>query len=282
MCVEFHNRHRLDPRQPSTPRPRRHTAWGTAWPAWAAWLVGAILTLILLFALATRSPISAAPPAEAPFGLPFDLAPGPSTWLLGQLYGNTTGAYFLGDVWYAAGQGLHFGLDFSAPCGTPVVSIGDGVVVQPDLLARGSGPHNLIVRYPVPNAPDLELVALYGHLLRRPDLVPGQPVARGQPIAVTGDPDLTCDSRPHLHVELRSPDYRTAYNPVPWIEADWDALMLLGSYSDVSFARDLDQPLRWVRPEDQPDVRFGGPRLNDYARAWPADRADTACVLGAC
>lgn len=243
------------------------------------------VALLLLAAnpRAVPSPVArAAAPATPPFGLPFDLPPGPSTWMLGQLYGNTTGAWFFGDDWYAAGQGLHFGLDFSAPCGTPVASIGDGLVVQADLLARGSGPHNLLVRYPLADPPGTEIVALYGHLRERPDLAPGDFVARGQRIAITGDPDLSCDSRPHLHLELRSPDYRSAYNPVPWIDADWDALMLLGSYTDVSFARDLDNPLRWVRPEDQPDVRFGGPRLNRYARAWPADRSDTACVLGGC
>lgn len=231
---------------------------------------------------AAPEPVGLAPPSPPPFGLPFDLPPGPSTWLLGQLYGNTTGSFFLGDVWYAAGQGMHFGLDFPAPCGTPLVSIGDGVVLQADLLARGSGPHNLLVRYPVPGQPERQLIALYGHLRERPALAPGEAVLRGQRIALTGDPDLTCRSRPHLHLELRSADTRTAYNPIAWIDADWDALMLLGPFSDVSFTRDLDQPLRWVRPDAQPDIRFGGPRLNAYPRAWPADRADTRCVLAAC
>ena len=82
---------------------------------------------------------AATAPAEPPFGLPFAGPPGPGSWLLGQLYGNTTGAYRNGDLWYAAGQGLHFGLDFIVPCDTPVVSLGDGEVVQADWTARGSG-----------------------------------------------------------------------------------------------------------------------------------------------
>src|SRR5512136_2371470 len=82
---------------------------------------------VVLLALGTSlsaAPEGTAPAGGPPFGLPFAAAPGPATWLAGQLYGNTTGAYFQADEWYAAGQGLHFGIDLLAPCGTPVVSIG--------------------------------------------------------------------------------------------------------------------------------------------------------------
>src|SRR5574337_170544 len=66
------------------------------------------------------------PPVTGPlFRLPFDLQPGLSTWYVIQFYGNTTGAYRFRDTWYDQGQGLHFGVDFAAKCGTPVVSIGD-------------------------------------------------------------------------------------------------------------------------------------------------------------
>ena len=236
----------------------------------------ASLLVAALLALAAGSPARAAP-TTPPFGLPFAEAPGSGTWLMGQLYGNTTGAYRLGDLWYQAGQGLHFGLDLIAACGTPVVSIGDGEVVQADWTARGSGPHNLIVRHP-----EQRVTVLYGHLLRKPDLAPGEAVRRGQVVGASGDPDETCSGRPHLHLEIRSLDYRTAYNPLDWIDADWDAAMLMGPFSDIAFARDLDNPLRWVRPEDQPDVRFGGPRLNAYPRAWPERDGDAACVVTGC
>ncbi|MDX1522177.1 MAG: hypothetical protein R3264_11155, partial [Anaerolineae bacterium] len=53
-------------------------------------------------------------PDEPPFILPFAEPPGPSTWLLGQSYGNTTGAFVQREIFYQAGQGIHFGLDFSA------------------------------------------------------------------------------------------------------------------------------------------------------------------------
>jgi len=40
--------------------------------------------------------------------------------------------------------------------------------------------------------------------LERAHLAPGEPVKRGQIIALTGDPDETCTSRPHLHLEIRT------------------------------------------------------------------------------
>ena len=61
------------------------------------------------------------------FGLPFAGPAGPDTWMVGQVYGNTTGAYRMRSTDYRSGQGIHFGLDLAAPCGTPVLAIGDGV-----------------------------------------------------------------------------------------------------------------------------------------------------------
>lgn len=243
----------------------------------AVTLAGAWLAALGSGPATARPAPQTGPEGPPPFVLPFQGDPGPSTWMLGQLYGNTTGAFFFGDDWYAAGQGLHFGLDFVAPCGTPIVSLGDGRVVQADWSARGAGPHNLVVEYP-----EQGVTALYGHLLERPDLSPGESIARGQVIGLSGDPDVTCDSRPHLHLEIRDPSYTVAYNPIPWIEADWDALMLAGPFSEVQFARDLSDPLRWVRLDDQPDTFFGGARVNRYPQAWPAERGDTACVVTSC
>src|SRR5450432_2105411 len=75
------------------------------------------------------------------FSLPFSAAPGPTTWLIGQQYGNTSSAYNFGKYWYGTGQGLHFGLDFAAPCKTPVVAIGDGIVDSVDNFQYGLLPH---------------------------------------------------------------------------------------------------------------------------------------------
>jgi murein DD-endopeptidase MepM/ murein hydrolase activator NlpD len=223
---------------------------------------------VCLISLALMAHLAAVLPSRAqddapPFGLPFNTPPGPSTWLLSQLYGNTTSAYLFRNIWYAAGQGLHFGVDFAAPCGTEVVAIGDGVVAKVDAREHGAGPHNLLIRHG-----ERGLVSLYGHLLERPQLNVGQEVRRGQVVGLTGDPDETCTSRPHLHLEVRNLSYSIAYNPVLFIDADWDSLALVGQYG-VGFQRDLRNPRRWQFMDDQPDVQFGGPLLNDYAAPWP-------------
>ena len=229
------------------------------------WIAVGVVALVMAWGLTSQARVvAAAQPAEKPFGLPFDTEPGPSTWLLGQLYGNTIGAYRTRVVWYGAGQGLHFGLDFPARCGTPVVAIGDGVVIGVDDLSHGAGPHNLIIRH------NDAYLSLYGHLLETPSLQVRQTVSRGQVIGLTGDPDVTCTSRPHLHLEIRSADFATAYNPVNLIDTDWNALMLAGSFGR-GFARDLSDPRRWQFADDQPDVRFGGALLNNYTDPWPFD-----------
>jgi hypothetical protein len=128
--------------------------------------------LSLLFSLAASAPPSRAIPishvsqarlarpvqAARPFGLPFASPPGPSTWLLGQPYGNTVTAYRWRRAVYEAGQGLHFGA-----------------------------------------------VAM--------------PFGRG-------------------------------------------------------FARDLESPRQWQYLDDQPEVRFWQPLLNDYAHPWPLEWND--------
>jgi murein DD-endopeptidase MepM/ murein hydrolase activator NlpD len=222
---------------------------------------------VALVAVVMLGPADVSLAQTRPFGLPFDTAPGPSTWLVGQVYGNTPGAYRNRRIWYGAGQGLHFGIDFSARCGTPVVAIGDGTVTKVDALEHGAGPHNLMIDH------DNGYASLYGHLLQRPDLGVGQRVTRGQLVGYTGDPDLTCTSRPHLHLEIRSGySYNVAYNPVPLIDADWDAIMIAAPFGR-GFQRDLANPRQWQWPDDQPDVQFGGPLLNDYDQPWPPDWA---------
>jgi murein DD-endopeptidase MepM/ murein hydrolase activator NlpD len=222
-----------------------------------------VVAAAALLALPGRGGAGAARAQEMrPFRLPFLSAPGPSTWYMIQPYGNTTGAYFQRRTTYGAGQGVHFGIDFAAPCGTEVVAVGSGTVSEVDQLSHGALPHNLIINHPNGYA------SFYGHLLRTPDLYPGQPVAAGQVVALTGDPDETCHSRPHLHLEIRDESHTRAFNPVNFIEADWDSLALAGGLAR-GFERDLDNPRQWQFLDDQPDVAFGGRLVNDYDRPWP-------------
>ncbi|MCB9076775.1 MAG: M23 family metallopeptidase [Anaerolineaceae bacterium] len=202
-------------------------------------------------------------PDEPPFILPLAEPPGPDTWLLGQAYGNTTGAFVQRRVFYQAGQGIHFGLDFSAECGTEVVAIGDGIVSEVD-GRHGSLPHNLVIDHPNGYS------SLYGHLLEKPDLPPGQEVTQGEVIALSGDSFGTCHSAPHLHLEIRDNFHWRAFNPVPLIKADWDNLALVGSFSN-GFQRDLLEPRRWQTIKDQPTITFGGELLNEYSLTWPPE-----------
>lgn len=221
----------------------------------------AALVLILLFVLCAPA---TAQPNPKPFTLPVAEPPGPSSWLFIQPYGNTIGAYLRGRDWYEAGQRLHFGIDLSMPCGTPLIAMADGVVAFVDDLGFGSGPHNLLIRHD-----QAGVIALYGHLLQTPTLAQGQQVQQGDVVGLSGDPDETCDSRPHLHLEIRSLDYFTTYNPISYINANWHALAAIGLLSGRGFMQDLDNARQWMSLDDQPDVHFGGRPLNDYAAPYP-------------
>jgi hypothetical protein len=227
-----------------------------------------IVSLALLLGVGS---VSAQNTFTRPFGLPLELPPGPSTWLMGQTYGNTTGAYNYGTAWYSTGQGLHFGIDLSMPCNTPIVAVADGEAIYIDNEAFGAGPHNVILSHE-----EVGLTTLYGHLLQKPSVAQFQPVKRGQLLGYSGDPDLTCDSRPHLHFEVRTLDYGTAYNPINYIEAPWHVFAAIGSYDENSFELDLTNARRWMTLDDQPPVNFGGTRLNAYAQAWPPAQGNRA------
>ncbi|MGI8747961.1 MAG: M23 family peptidase, partial [Deinococcus sp.] len=78
----------------------------------------------------------------------------------------------------------------------------------------------------------------------------------------------TCISAPHLHLEVRDRSHQRLFNPLPYIQADWESLALTGSFGR-GYEYDLSAPRRWQTPELQPQVRRGGPLLNDFARPWP-------------
>jgi murein DD-endopeptidase MepM/ murein hydrolase activator NlpD len=234
-------------------------------------LIGLAGSVLLVILMPSGIPVEAEPLAQAtpilegspPFGLPFAMPPGPGTWYVIQFYGNTRSAYNNRVQWYAGGQGLHFGVDFAAKCGTEMTAIGDGFVLKVDATEHGAGPHNLVIKH------DNGYASLYGHLLEQPPFAPFTPIRRGQVVGLSGDPDLTCTSRPHLHLEIRSDSLYQAYNPVLLIDADWDTLALFGPLS--GFQYDLDNPRQWMTPYDQPVVGFGKDLLNDYELTWPPD-----------
>ena len=208
------------------------------------------------------SPIEANAQATS-FGLPLQGSPGPASWFVRQWYGNTRWAYRQRRALYSQGQGFHFGVDFFAPCGTPLVAIGNGTVIAVD-GPYGAAPHNLLIRHP--NG----WVSLYGHLLTRSPMDSGKAVRQGEVIAQSGAPTgADCDTHPHLHLEIRDSSLGGATNPVKLIDVDWYNLTLGADNEGLQFQLDLNQPDRWQTIHDQPNVHFGGGLFNDYSRTAP-------------
>jgi hypothetical protein len=236
-------------------------------------VVAVLLALMLQFSIRSPGSVQAGSPPlqsdmpvkhERPFQLPFAEPSGVDTWLMAQPYGNTTGSFRQRFTTYGASGGIHFGVDLSAPCGTEIVAIADGIVFAVD-GPFGSPPHNLMIDHP-----QYGYASMYGHLLTPPDLVPGEAVKQGQVIALSGDTGETCYSRPHLHLEIRDLGHVRKYNPALLIEANWDNLTMIGN-AGRDYERDLQEPRKWQTLYDQPEVQTGGPIVNDFAYPFPFD-----------
>jgi murein DD-endopeptidase MepM/ murein hydrolase activator NlpD len=210
--------------------------------------------------------ISAPPPPGTggkPYRLPFATPPGPSSWYINQWYGVTTGGYRWRNSTYVQGQGIHFGIDFAAPMGTPVVAVAPGTVIAVD-GDFGSPPHNVVIQLADGNQ------AMYGHLVEPSRHVQvGQLVEPGQVVGNTGDSSAPYDGNgnPHIHLEIRKQGRAVATNPVPYFDVNWDDMGL--GYPGPRFEKNLDDPKKYQFPDDQPDIRFGGAIITNFARAWP-------------
>ncbi|HKK12790.1 MAG TPA: M23 family metallopeptidase [Flavobacteriaceae bacterium] len=87
---------------------------------------------------------------------------------------------------------FHYGMDFTAPRGTPVYASGDGVVVRADNRATGYGNHITIDH-------GYGYVSLYAHLYKY-NVRPHQKVRRGDLIGFVGSTGRS--EGPHLHYEI--------------------------------------------------------------------------------
>lgn len=87
---------------------------------------------------------------------------------------------------------FHFGMDFSAPRGTPIYASGDGVVIQADNKASGYGNHIRI-------AHGYGYESLYAHLYKF-NVRKGKKVSRGDLIGYVGSTGRS--EAPHLHYEI--------------------------------------------------------------------------------
>lgn len=218
-----------------------------------------VVAIVMCFSFPSAS---SATTIVKPFSMPFAGPASYTTWHVSQMYGNTKIAHMQRHSVYDEGQGLHFGIDFAAECGEPVLAIGDGTVFSVD-GPWGSWPHNVVVYH------GNDVYSVYGHLrIRSTHLIVGQTIARGDVVGLNGDwqdPEH-CSVSPHLHLEIRTNSMREAVNPVDYIDANWDDSTL--GITGHPFEIDVNNLGRWQSIYDQPNIRFGGPILNNYHQRW--------------
>ena len=102
---------------------------------------------------------------------------------------------------------FHYGIDFTAPQGTPVYASGDGVVTRADNRSSGYGNHIRIDH-------GYGYTSLYAHLYKF-NVKRYQRVKRGDLIGYVGNTGRS--SAPHLHYEIRIGG--KAINPMKFIKA---------------------------------------------------------------
>ncbi|WP_430411807.1 M23 family metallopeptidase [Kordia sp.] len=88
---------------------------------------------------------------------------------------------------------MHWGMDFTAPKGTPIYASGDGVVIRADNSASGFGKHIRIDH-------GYGYVSLYAHMSKY-NVRKGKKVKRGDLIGFVGSTGRS--QAPHLHYEIR-------------------------------------------------------------------------------
>lgn len=88
---------------------------------------------------------------------------------------------------------MHWGIDFTAPRGTPIFATADGTVISPD--AAGTSGYGIVVLI----NHGFGYATQYSHLSRAA-VKPGQKVKRGQIIGYVGSTGLAV--APHLHYEV--------------------------------------------------------------------------------
>ncbi|PKA82421.1 peptidase M23-like protein [Ulvibacter sp. MAR_2010_11] len=93
---------------------------------------------------------------------------------------------------FTKGSKFHFGMDFTAPRGTPVYASGDGIVIRADNTASGYGNHIRIDH-------SYGYESLYAHLYKF-NVRNGQRVKRGDLIGFVGSTGRS--EAPHLHYEI--------------------------------------------------------------------------------
>lgn len=121
---------------------------------------------------------------------------------------------------------MHWGMDFSAPKGTPVYASGDGVVTRADNKSSGFGKHIRIDH-------GYGYLSLYAHLSKY-NVTAGQKVRRGDLIGFVGSTGRS--EGPHLHYEIHKDGERI--NPINF-------------YYGSLTAEEFENMLRYASQENQ-------------------------------
>ena len=123
---------------------------------------------------------------------------------------------------------MHWGMDFTAPKGTPVYATGDGLVKRADNRASGYGKHIRVDH-------GFGYVSLYAHM-NKFQVKRGQKVKRGEIIGYVGNTGRSAG--PHLHYEVFKDGEKI--NPINFYygnlsSEEFDILLNLASQENQSF-----------------------------------------------
>lgn len=100
---------------------------------------------------------------------------------------------------------MHYGIDFTAPRGTPIQATGDGTIVRVEHRSTGYG-KNVIIDH------GYGYRTLYGHM-KRIDVKVGEKVKRGQKIGLVGNTGAS--TAPHCHYEVHHKGNKV--NPIHYV-----------------------------------------------------------------
>jgi murein DD-endopeptidase MepM/ murein hydrolase activator NlpD len=103
----------------------------------------------------------------------------------------------VGSGWGPRTDHVHLGIDIAMPNGTPVISVGDGIVTRSQKVNNGDAGIHVAVQHPS------GITSRYLHFEKAIVNV-GEQVKKGQVIGYSNNTGRS--SGPHLHFELRAPE----------------------------------------------------------------------------
>lgn len=116
---------------------------------------------------------------------------------------------------------FHGGVDLATGgvCGVPIYAAQDGVVTVPGFMAGGYGYWCYITHTRDDGS---TFVTIYGHMNEAPCVSDGDTVVMGQQIGSVGSTGLS--TGPHLHFEIRDPDYSSGNKIDPETTSMWEII----------------------------------------------------------